>query len=173
MRTLDDLDVSGRRVLVRVDFNVPLGPDGAITDDARIRAALPTLKELRSKGARLVLLSHLGRPKGRDPKLSVKPAADRAAELMGEPVVLADDFDDVPADADIVMLENVRFFDGETKNDESLARRYAGLADTYVTDAFGSAHRAHASREAVPHLLRGAAGRLLEREVGTLRGILE
>src|SRR3954451_4729264 len=127
MRTLDDLDVSGRRVLVRVDFNVPLGPDGAITDDARIRAALPTLRELREKGARLVLLSHLGRPKGRDPKLSIKPAADRAGELLGEPVVVADDLDHVPQDADIVMLENVRFFDGETKNDQELAKRYAAL----------------------------------------------
>src|SRR3954467_5027711 len=132
MRTLDDLDVSGRRVLVRVDFNVPLGPDGAITDDARIRAALPTLKELREKGARLVLLSHLGRPKVRDPKLSVRPAADRAAELLGEPVALADGFDDVPAGPDMVMLETVRFFGGETKNDETPARRYAGLADAYV-----------------------------------------
>src|SRR4051812_26847592 len=173
MRTIDDLgDLEGKRALVRVDFNVPLGPDGAITDDARIRAALPTLKELREKGARLVLLSHLGRPKGRDPKLSVRPAADRAAELLGEPVALADDFDDVPPDADVVMLENVRFFDGETKNDEALARRYAGLADAYVNDAFGSAHRAHASTEAIAHLLPSAAGRLLEREVRTLTGIL-
>src|SRR4051812_15169008 len=173
MRTLDDLgDVEGKRVLVRVDFNVPLR-EGRITDDARIRAALPTLEELRGKGARLVLLSHLGRPKGRDAKLSLKPAADRAAELLGEPVVLADDFGDVPGDADIVMLENVRFFEGETKNDQALAERYASLADAYVNDAFGSAHRAHASTEAVAHLLPSAAGRLLEREVSTLRGILE
>src|SRR3954453_17512088 len=174
MRTLDDLgDVDGKRVVVRVDFNVPLDGDGNITNDAGIQGALPTLTELRGKGARLVLLSHLGRPKGRDPKLSLRPAADRAAELLGEPVELADDFDDVPADADVVMLENVRFFDGETKNDQTLARRYAGLADVYVNDAFGSAHRAHASTGAVAHLLPGAAGRLLEREVGTLRGILE
>jgi phosphoglycerate kinase len=173
MKTLDDLDVGGKRVLVRVDFNVPLDANGAITDDSRIRGALPTLKELRDKGARLVLMSHLGRPKGRDPKLSVRPAAERAGELLGEPVVVADDFADVPGDADIVMLENVRFFEGETKNDADLARRYAALADVYVNDAFGSAHRANASTEAVAHLLPHAAGRLLEREVKTLAGILE
>jgi phosphoglycerate kinase len=172
VRTLDDLDVDGKRVLVRVDFNVPLDDDQNITDDARIRGALPTLKELREKGARLVLLSHLGRPKGRDPKLSLKPAAERLSDLLGEPVELADDLDGVP-DADIVMVENVRFFDGESKNDAELAKRYAALADVYVNDAFGSAHRAHASTEAVAHLLPSAAGRLLEREVKTLTGILE
>ena len=172
MRTLEDLDVDGKRVLVRVDFNVPLDSEQNITDDARIRAALPTLKELREKGARLVLLSHLGRPKGRDPKLSLKPAAERLSDLLGEPVELADGLDGVP-DADIVMVENVRFFDGETKNDAELAKRYASLADVYVNDAFGSAHRAHASTEAVAHLLPSAAGRLLEREVTTLTGILE
>jgi phosphoglycerate kinase len=172
VRTLDDLDVDGKRVLVRVDFNVPLDDQRNITDDARIRAALPTLKELREKGARLVLLSHLGRPKGRDPKLSVEPAAERLSDLLGEPVELANDLDGVP-DADIVMVENVRFFEGETKNDPKLAKRYAALADVYVNDAFGSAHRAHASTEAVAHLLPSAAGRLLEREVTTLTGILE
>src|ERR671933_1544751 len=100
MKTLDDLgDLQDRRVLVRVDFNVPLDARGAITDDARIRGALPTLKELRDKGARLVLMSHLGRPKGRDPKLSVRPAAERAGELLGVDVAVADDFGDVPADA--------------------------------------------------------------------------
>jgi phosphoglycerate kinase len=172
VRTLEDLDVDGKRVLVRVDFNVPRDEDGNITDDSRIQAALPTLRELRDKGARLVLLSHLGRPKGRDPKFSLKAAADRLAELLGEPVALADDLDSVP-DGDVVMVENVRFFDGETKNDPELAKRYAQLADVYVNDAFGSAHRAHASTEAVAHLLPSAAGRLLEREVTTLTGILE
>jgi phosphoglycerate kinase len=172
VRTLDDLDVDGKRVLVRVDFNVPRDEDGNITDDSRIQGALPTLRELRDKGARLVLLSHLGRPKGRDPKLSLKAAAHRLAELLGEPVALADDLDSVP-DGDVVMVENVRFFDGETKNDPELAKRYARLADVYVNDAFGSAHRAHASTEAVAHLLPSAAGRLLEREVTTLTGILE
>lgn len=174
MRTLDDLDVAGKRVLVRVDFNVPLDDDRNITDDARIQAALPTLKELREKGASgLVLLAHLGRPKGGpDPKFSLKPAADRLGELLGADVVLAPDLDDVPQ-GEVVMVENVRFFDGETKNNEDLAKRYAALADVYVNDAFGAAHRAHASTEAVAHLLPSAAGRLLEREVTTLNGILE
>ncbi len=173
MRTLDDLDVEGKRVLVRVDFNVPLDEDRRITDDARIQGALPTLKELREKGASgLVLLAHLGRPKGRDEKFSLKPVADRLGELLGVEVTLAPDLDDVP-EGEVVMVENVRFFEGETKNDPSLAERYAKLADVYVNDAFGAAHRAHASTEGVAHLLPSAAGRLLEREVKTLTGILE
>ncbi|MBE2319996.1 phosphoglycerate kinase [Solirubrobacter sp. CPCC 204708] len=172
MRTLDDLDVAGKRVLVRVDFNVPLDEDRNITDDARIQAALPTLKELREKGASgLVLLAHLGRPKGRDEKFSLKPAADRLGELLGVDVVLQPELEDT--NGEIVMIENVRFFEGETKNDEDLAKQYAALADVYVNDAFGAAHRAHASTEAVAHLLPSAAGRLLEREVSTLNGILE
>ena len=171
MRTLDDLEVDGRRVLVRVDFNVPLGKDGAIGDDTRIRAALPTIEELRERGARLVLCSHLGRPKDRDPALSLRPVAERLSELLGVEVVLATSLDAVP-EGPVVMLENVRFEPGETRNDPELARRYAALADFYVNDAFGSAHRAHASTEAVAHLLPAAAGRLLEREVKTLRGIL-
>jgi phosphoglycerate kinase len=172
VRTLEDLDVEGKRVLVRVDFNVPLDQDRNITDDARIRAALPTLRELREHGARLLLAAHLGRPKDREPELSLRPAADRLSELLGEPVELAPDLDHVP-DGDVVMLENVRFEPGETDNDPDLARRYAALADAYVNDAFGAAHRAHASTEAVAHLLPSAAGRLLEREVSTLRGLLE
>jgi phosphoglycerate kinase len=172
MRTLDDLDVEGKRVLVRVDFNVPLD-DGRITDDARIKGALPTLKELREKGAaKLVLLAHLGRPKDREPEFSLKPAADRLAELLETEVALAPNLDDVP-DVEIVMMENVRYEPGETKNEEELAKRYAALADVYVNDAFGAAHRAHASTEAVAHLLPSAAGRLLEREVATLTKILE
>jgi phosphoglycerate kinase len=171
VRTLDDLDVDGKRVLVRVDFNVPLD-DGRITDDARIRAALPTLRELRSKGARLLLAAHLGRPNGRDEAYSLRPVAARLAALLGEEVALAPALDAVP-DGDVVMLENVRFEPGETKNDPELAQRYAALADAYVNDAFGAAHRAHASTEAVAHLLPSAAGRLLAREVATLRGILD
>jgi phosphoglycerate kinase len=171
VRTLDDLDVEGKRVLVRVDFNVPLDEDGKITDDARIRAALPTLRELRERGARLLLAAHLGRPKGRDEKLSLRPAAERLSQLLGEDVELAPSLDDVPG-GDVVMLENVRFEPGETKNDAELAQRYAALADAYVNDAFGAAHRAHSSTEAVAHLLPSAAGRLLEREVTTLTGIL-
>jgi phosphoglycerate kinase len=183
MRTLDDLDVEGKRVLVRVDFNVPLTQspsatgtgdgDQQITDDSRIRGALPTLKELRSKGAaRLVLAAHLGRPKDREPELSLRPVAERLSELLGTEVKLAPSLDEVP-EGDVVMLENVRFEPGETKNDPELAKRYAALADVYVNDAFGAAHRAHASTEAVAHLLPAAAGRLLEREVATLQGILE
>jgi phosphoglycerate kinase len=172
MRTLDDLDVEGKRVLVRVDFNVPLSK-GQISDDARIQAALPTLRELRERGAaKLVLLAHLGRPKDREPELSLAPAAERLSELLETDVALAPDLDHVP-DADVVMIENVRYEPGETENDEELAKRYAALADVYVNDAFGAAHRAHASTEAVAHLLPSAAGRLLEREVSTLTGILE
>jgi phosphoglycerate kinase len=172
VRTLDDLDVAGKRVLVRVDFNVPLDDAQAITDDARIRAALPTLEELRGRGARLLLAAHLGRPKDREPELSLKPVAERLSELLGTGVELAPSLDEVP-DGDVVMLENVRYEPGETKNDPELARRYAELADVYVNDAFGAAHRAHASTEAVAKLLPSAAGRLLEREVTTLRGILD
>jgi phosphoglycerate kinase len=172
VRTLDDLEVEGKRVLVRVDFNVPLDSEQRITDDARIRAALPTLKELRSNGARLLLAAHLGRPKDREPELSLRPAAERLSELLGEDVELAEDLDHVP-DGDVVMLENVRYEQGETENDTDLAQRYADLADAYVNDAFGAAHRAHASTEAVARLLPSAAGRLLEREVSTLRGILD
>jgi phosphoglycerate kinase len=171
VRTLDDLDVGGRRVLVRVDFNVPLDEDH-ITDDSRIRAALPTLRELRERGAQLLLAAHLGRPKDREPEFSLRPVAARLSELLGTEVKLAEDLDHVP-DGDVVMLENVRYEPGETKNDPELARRYAALADAYVNDAFGAAHRAHASTEAVAHLLPSAAGRLLEREVATLRGLLE
>jgi phosphoglycerate kinase len=174
VRTLDDLgELEGKRVLVRVDFNVPLDEAGNITDDARIQGALPTLLELRRAGAKLRLLAHLGRPNGApDPKYSLKPVAERLAELLGCDVVLAEDFDSVP-DADIVMLENVRFWPGETKNDPELAVRFSSIADVYVNDAFGAAHRAHASTEGVAHRLPSAAGRLLEREVTTLRKILE
>ena len=173
MRGLEDLgDLEGKRVLVRADFNVPL-ENGRISDDARIRAALPTLEELRSRGARLLLSSHLGRPKGPDPKLSLRPVAQRLGELLNTDVALAEDLDAVP-DGQVVLLENVRFHPGETHNDSELAARYAALADAYVNDAFGSAHRAHASTEGVAHLVgRRAAGRLLEREVRTLTGILE
>jgi phosphoglycerate kinase len=175
MRTIDDLgSVDGKRVLVRVDFNVPLtpSPPTRITDDTRIRAALPTLERLRDGGARLLLVSHLGRPKARDPALSLRPVAARLSELLGTEVALAKDLDHVP-DGDVVMLENIRYEPGETKNDPELAQRLAGLADAYVNDAFGSAHRAHASTEGVARLLPSAAGLLLQREVETLTGILD
>jgi len=175
MRTLDDLDVDGRRVFVRVDFNVPLDDDGQITDDTRIRAALPTIEALRERAEKIVLAAHLGRPEGRDPKLSLRPCAQRLRELLGTEVVLADSLDDVP-EGPVVMLENLRFDPGETKNDPALAARYAALADAYVNDAFGAAHRAHASTVGVARcfpLEQRAAGLLLQREVDTLRGILE
>ena len=126
MRTLEDLDVDGKRVLVRVDFNVPLDEDGHITDDARIRGALPTLTELQRRGARLLLAAHLGRPKDREPEFSLRPVAERLSELLDTEVALAEDLDHVP-DGDVVMLENVRFEPGETKNDPELAKRYAAL----------------------------------------------
>ncbi len=182
MRTLRDLgDVGGKRVLVRVDFNVPL-ERGGVADDTRIRAALPTIEELRRRGARLVLVSHLGRPKDREPELSLRPAANRLAELTGADVTLAPGVvgDDVRAFAenlnpgDVLVLENVRYEPGETKNDPQLAAALAQLADVYVNDAFGVAHRAHASTEGVARLVpERAAGLLLEREVTTLTRVLE
>jgi phosphoglycerate kinase len=190
MRSIDDLDVHGKRVLVRVDFNVPLGANGdaaaggvpLVSDDTRIAAALATIEELRARGARLVLVSHLGRPEGkRVPELSLVPVADRLRELTGAKVTLAPAVvgDEVMAlaqelhDGDILVLENVRFEPGETRNDPEFAKELAALADLYVDDAFGVAHRAHASTEGITHLLPSAAGRLLEREVATLTGILE
>ncbi|MGI8730384.1 MAG: phosphoglycerate kinase [Solirubrobacteraceae bacterium] len=172
MRTLEDLgDVSGLRGLVRVDFNVPLA-DGKVADDARIRAALPTIKALREGGASLLLVSHLGRPKDREPEFSLRPVADHLAGLLDSDVALAPDLDDVP-DGEVVMLENIRFEPGETKNDPKLSARLGAVADFYVNDAFGAAHRAHASTVGVvEHVERCAAGRLLQREVETLSGIL-
>jgi phosphoglycerate kinase len=182
VKTLGDLgDLDGKRVLVRVDFNVPLA-DGQVADDTRIRAALPTVEELRERGARLILVSHLGRPKDREPDFSLRPAADRLAELSEAEVTLAPAVvgEDVRAFAenlsrgDILMLENVRYEPGETENDPELAAELASLAEVYVNDAFGAAHRAHASTEGVARLVgEHAAGRLLEREVTTLTGLLE
>jgi phosphoglycerate kinase len=181
VKTLDDLDVDGRRVLVRVDFNVPL-KGGAVADDTRIRAALPTLRELRERGAALILVSHLGRPKDREPELSLRPVGERLRELLGADVKLAPGVvgDGVTQMAhqlspgEVLLLENVRYEPGETKNDATLAAGLAALAEVYVNDAFGAAHRAHASTEGVAHrVTQAAAGRLLEREVTTLNGILE
>lgn len=173
LRTLDDLgDLDGQRVLVRVDFNVPLDA-GAVADDTRIRLAIPTLDALRARGARLLLVSHLGRPKGRDPQLSLRPVADHLAGLLGEHVMLAPSLDEIPAGG-LVMLENIRFEYGETKNDSDLAARLGALADAYVNDAFGSAHRAHASTKGiVQHVERSASGLLFEREVRTLARLLD
>jgi phosphoglycerate kinase len=186
MRTLECLDVHGKRVLVRVDFNVPLstGADGkpVVADDTRIVAALGTIEELRKRGARVVLVSHLGRPKGvRDERLSMAPVVERLRELTDAKVTLAPAvvgaevkaLTEKLGDGEVLVLENVRFEAGETSNDPQLAGALAELADAYVNDAFGAAHRAHASTEGVAHLLPSAAGRLLEREVRTLTGILE
>jgi phosphoglycerate kinase len=181
VKTLDDVDVDGKRVLVRVDFNVPL-EQGRITDDSRIRAALPTIEALRARHARLILVSHLGRPRDRERELSMRPVADRLAELIGGEVTLAPGVigDEVQAYADnllpgdVLMLENVRYEPGETANDERVARGLAALADVYVNDAFGAAHRAHASTEGVAHHVAvAAAGLLLEREVKVLSALLE
>lgn len=176
-RTLESLDpgaLDGQRALVRVDFNTPI-EDGRVSDDTRIRAALPTIRYLREKGARVVLLSHLGRPKGeRNEKYSLKPVARALEGLLGAPVTFLDD----PTSAEAVTAtrrlprggvalgENTRFYPGEEKNDQELARTFASLGDFYVNDAFGSAHRAHASTEAVAHLLKPAvSGFLMEKEL--------
>jgi phosphoglycerate kinase len=181
MKQLDDVEVEGRRVLVRVDFNVPL-KNGEITDDTRIRAALPTIENLRRRGAKVILASHLGRPKGGpDPAFTLEPVAKRVAELTGAHVEFAHDVVGPSAHAaverlvpgEIVLLENLRFEPGETKNDDELAKALGELADVYVNDAFGSAHRAHASTEGVTHHVPEAvAGLLLQREVTQLSAIL-
>jgi phosphoglycerate kinase len=180
VKSLADVDVRGKRVLVRVDFNVPLH-DGEITDDTRIRAALPTIAQLRERGARIILVSHLGRPKGADPALSLRPVAARLRELTGADVSFASDAVGESArtavaqlgPGQVALLENIRFEAGETKNDPDLAEALAGLCDVYVNDAFGSAHRAHASTEGITHHVKEtAAGLLLEREVTVLNAIL-
>ena len=181
MRTLDDVELGGHRVLVRVDFNVPLDGAGAITDDTRIRAAIPTLDRLRSIGCPLILAAHLGRPKDADPAFSLAPVAARLHELTGWPVSLAPgvvgpEIEELArrlTPGEVLMLENVRFEPGETKNDPELAAAYGRLADAFVDDAFGVAHRAHASNAGiVGHVKASAAGLLLQREVDTIGGIL-
>jgi phosphoglycerate kinase len=167
-RSVRDADVAGKRVLVRVDFNVPL-EEGRVADDTRIRAALPTLELLLERGARqIVLCSHLGRPKGEpDERYSLRPVAARAGELLGREVA----FDDLSPP--VTLLENTRFQPGETTNDPALAADLASRADVYVNDAFGSAHRAHASTEGVARLLPAYAGLLLERELAELGRLVE
>ena len=166
-RSVRDAEVAGKRVLVRVDFNVPLD-EGRVADDTRIRAALPTIRLLLEKGAsNVICCSHLGRPKGvADPKYSLNPVSALLAELLGREVA----FDD--PGAQVCVLENTRYVAGETKNDPEYARQLAALADVYVNDAFGSAHRAHSSTEAVAHLLPAYAGLLLESELNELGKLL-
>lgn len=175
-KSVRDVEVSGKRVFVRVDFNVPL-EDGKITDDTRIRETLPTIKYLVEKGAKVILASHMGRPKGQVvDSMRLTPASERLSELLGKPVAKADEAvgDAVKAqianmkDGDVLVLENVRFYPGEEKNDPELAKQFAELADLFVNDAFGAAHRAHASTEGIAHLLPAVSGLLMEKELSVL-----
>ena len=182
IKTIDELDAAGKRALVRVDFNVPV-KDGAVADDTRIRAALPTIEKLVAQGARVVLMSHLGRPAGEgfEEAFTLRPAAQKLSELLGKPVVFATDTvgDDARAkaaslrDGDVLVLENLRFDKREKKNDPAFCEELAALGDVYVNDAFGTAHRAHASTAGVAALLPAYAGHLMQREVSTLSGMLE
>lgn len=175
-KSVRDVDVTGKKVFVRVDFNVPL-EGGRITDDTRIRETLPTIRYLIERGARVILASHLGRPKGKVvEEMRLTPVAARLSELLGKPVEKADEAigDAVKAKADalhngdVLLLENVRFYPGEEKNDPELAKAFAELADLYVNDAFGAAHRAHASTEGIAHHLPAVAGLLMEKELEVL-----
>ena len=180
-RSARDLDMRGKRVLVRVDFNVPV-KDGQVTDDTRIQRALPTIRHILSERGRPILISHLGRPKGEpEPEYAMDPVAERLEELLGEPVLKLDAAvgPEVEKELDnwdgrgVVLLENSRFYPGETKNDPEFSEQLASLADLYVDDAFGAAHRAHATTVGVAERLPAAAGLLLEEEVDYLDGVLE
>ena len=175
-KSVRDIELNGKRVFVRVDFNVPL-EDGKITDDKRIRATLPMINFLIEKGAKVILASHMGRPKGEVVEsMRLTPAAERLSELLGKKVVKADDSvgETVKAqiaelnNGDVLLLENVRFHAGEEKNDPELAKQFAELADVFVNDAFGAAHRAHASTEGIAHLLPAVSGLLMEKELDVL-----
>jgi phosphoglycerate kinase len=179
-KTLRDLEVQGKRVLVRVDFNVPM-QDGQITDDRRIRESLPTIQYLLERGAKVILMSHLGRPKGKpDPQYSLRPVAERLSELLGRPVRFLEDCVGEAVEqavqamvpGEVVLLENLRFHPEEEANDDGFARALARLGDLYVNDAFGSAHRAHASTEGVAHYLPAVAGFLMEKELRYLGSVL-
>ena len=182
IKTIDSLDATGKKVLVRVDFNVPV-KDGVVTDDTRIRAALPTIEKLVDDGARVILMSHLGRPAGTgfEEAFSLRPTALRLSELLGKPVVFATDTvgEDAQAqavalrDGDVLWLENLRFDKREKKNDPEFCEQLAALAEVYVNDAFGTAHRAHASTAGVAALLPAYAGYLMTKEVSTLTGMLD
>lgn len=172
-KTIEDIDVKGKRVFVRVDFNVPV-KDGVVGDDTRIRAALPTINHLIKQGAAVILASHLGRPKGGwEEKFSLKPVAEHLAKLLGKPVAFAEDCIGPTAEkaaealqpGEVLVLENTRFHPGEEKNDPGMAQALAALADVYVNDAFGSAHRAHASTAGIAEHLPAVAGYLLEKEI--------
>ena len=182
LASLSAADISGKRALVRVDFNVPVDDQGNITDDTRIRAALPTIQDLTQKGAKVILTSHFRRPKGVDEKLRLTPVAKRLAELLGQEVIKTDDCigDDVAAkvaaldNGQVLLLENVRFYKEEEKNDPEFAQKLAANADFYVNDAFGTAHRAHASTEGVTKFLSpSVAGYLVEKELQYLQSAIE
>ncbi|KYC35785.1 phosphoglycerate kinase [Scytonema hofmannii PCC 7110] len=182
LANLSTADLSGKRALVRVDFNVPLDDAGNITDDTRIRAALQTIQDLTQKGAKVILASHFGRPKGVDDKLRLTPVAKRLSELLGQEVVKTDDSigDDVAAkvaalqNGQVLLLENVRFYKEEEQNDSEFAQKLAANADLYVNDAFGTAHRAHASTEGVTKYLKpSVAGYLIEKELQYLQNAIE
>ena len=182
LASLSAADISGKRALVRVDFNVPVDDQGNITDDTRIRAALPTIQDLTQKGAKVILTSHFGRPKGVDEKLRLTPVAKRLSELLGQEVIKTDDCigDDVAAkvaaldNGQVLLLENVRFYKEEEKNDPEFAQKLAANADFYVNDAFGTAHRAHASTEGVTKFLSpSVAGYLVEKELQYLQSAIE
>ena len=182
LANLSSSDLSGKRALVRVDFNVPLDDQGKITDDTRIRAALPTIQDLTQKGAKVILASHFGRPKGVDDKLRLTPVAKRLSELLGQEVVKCDDCigEEVTAkvtamqNGQVLLLENVRFHKEEEKTDPEFAKQLASNADIYVNDAFGTAHRAHASTEGVTHYLSpSVAGYLIEKELQYLQNAIE
>jgi phosphoglycerate kinase len=175
-KTVKDVEVKGKRVFCRVDFNVPM-QDGTVTDDTRIRAALPTIQYLMDQGARVILASHLGRPKGKvNEEMRLTPVAARLSELLGKDVKKADEAygDSVQTqiaamnEGEVLLLENVRFYPGEEKNDPELAQEFAKLADVYVNDAFGAAHRAHASTEGIAHHLPAVSGFLMEKELEVL-----
>ncbi len=177
-KTVRDIDVAGKRVLVRADLNVPL-EDGKITDDTRIRESLPTIKFLLEKGAQVIVCSHLGRPKGVDPELSLAPVAGRMSNLLGSEVLFAEDCVGPVAEEavasmghHVLLLENLRFHPEEEKNDPEFAEKLASLADIFVNDAFGAAHRAHASTEGVTHFLPAVAGFLMEKEVRYLSALV-
>lgn len=181
-KTIDDVEVRGKRVLVRVDFNVPQDEQGAITDDARIRAALPTVQALLDRGAAVILMSHLGRPRGeRNPKYSLAPVARRLADLLGRPVELAPDCVGAATEqqardlqpGEVLLLENLRFHAEEEANDPQFARALANLGDIYVDDAFGSAHRAHASTAGIAAYLPAVSGLLMQKELAALGDALD
>ncbi|HYA31309.1 MAG TPA: phosphoglycerate kinase, partial [Thermodesulfovibrionales bacterium] len=177
--TIEDLPIKGKRVFVRVDFNVPLDENLKITDDRRIRSALATINYAIDEGARVILASHLGRPKGKvSPRASLAPVAKRLHRLLDKEVIFADDcvgpqvenFVSKMKNGDVLLLENLRFHTGEEKNDEEFSKALARLADVYVNDAFGAAHRAHASVVGIAKLIPAAAGFLLKREIEYLKG---